>query len=35
LSISTNPSLIQVIASDLGVDPAFIEKDWYAMQIIA
>ena len=29
-----DPNLVEVIASDLGVDPSFVEKDWYAMQII-
>jgi len=27
--------LVQLIAADLGVDASFIEKDWYAMRIIA
>lgn len=30
-----NPDLIQIIAADLGVDASFIEKDWYAMRLIA
>ncbi|MEH1776255.1 nucleotidyl transferase AbiEii/AbiGii toxin family protein [Nostoc sp.] len=30
-----DPNLVEIIASDLGVDPSFVEKDWYAMQIIA
>ncbi|MBO3462815.1 nucleotidyl transferase AbiEii/AbiGii toxin family protein [Aetokthonos hydrillicola Thurmond2011] len=30
-----DPNLVEVIASDLGVDPSFVEKDWYAMRIIA
>lgn len=34
MSTSIDPSLLKVIASDLGVDPSFIEKDWYAMRII-
>lgn len=25
----------EIIASDLGVNPSFVEKDWYAMRIIA
>jgi len=35
--LSTSPDLnqIQLIAADLGVDASFIEKDWYAMRIIA
>ena len=28
-------NLVEIIASDLGVDPSFVEKDWYAMRIIA
>jgi len=27
--------LLQDIAIELGVDPAFIEKDWYAIQVLA
>jgi hypothetical protein len=27
--------LIQDIAIELGVDPAFVEKDWYAIQVLA
>ncbi|MDF5722609.1 MAG: nucleotidyl transferase AbiEii/AbiGii toxin family protein [Rhizonema sp. PD37] len=30
-----DPNLVEVIASDLGVDPSFVEKDWYAMRIIS
>ncbi len=32
---SPDPELVQLIAADLGVDASFIEKDWYAMRIIA
>ncbi|MEA5517269.1 nucleotidyl transferase AbiEii/AbiGii toxin family protein [Nodularia sp. UHCC 0506] len=35
MSASIDPSLLEIIASDLGVDPSFVEKDWYAMRIIA
>ncbi|MFM6008596.1 MAG: nucleotidyl transferase AbiEii/AbiGii toxin family protein [Sphaerospermopsis kisseleviana] len=35
MSASIDPILLEVIASDLGVDPSFVEKDWYAMRIIA
>lgn len=35
VSASIDPILLEVIASDLGVDPSFVEKDWYAMRIIA
>jgi predicted nucleotidyltransferase component of viral defense system len=35
LNTFLDPNLIEVIASDLGVDPSFVEKDWYAMRIIA
>jgi len=27
-------NVIQDISSELGVDPAFIEKDWYAVQLL-
>lgn len=30
-----DPNLVQIIAADLGVDASFIEKDWYAMRLIA
>lgn len=30
-----DPNLVEIIASDLGVNPSFVEKDWYAMRIIA
>ncbi|NEP57103.1 MAG: hypothetical protein F6K31_08775 [Symploca sp. SIO2G7] len=30
-----DPEFVQLIAADLGVDASFVEKDWYAMQIIA
>lgn len=29
------PELIEVIGADLGVDPAFVEKDWYAVRLAA
>jgi predicted nucleotidyltransferase component of viral defense system len=35
LNTSLDPNLVEIIASDLGVDPSFVEKDWYAMRIIA
>jgi len=35
LSKFINQELVESIASELGVSPSFIEKDWYAMQIIA
>ena len=35
LNMSPDPELVQLIAAELGVDASFIEKDWYAMRIIA
>jgi predicted nucleotidyltransferase component of viral defense system len=35
LNTSPDAELVQLIAADLGVDASFIEKDWYAMRIIA
>jgi predicted nucleotidyltransferase component of viral defense system len=35
LNTSPDLGLVQLIAADLGVDASFIEKDWYAMRIIA
>lgn len=29
------PELIEAIATDLGVDPSFVEKDWYAIRLVA
>lgn len=29
------PELIEAIATDLGVDPSFVEKDWYAADKIS
>jgi predicted nucleotidyltransferase component of viral defense system len=33
--VSFNPDLIEAIAAELVVDASLIEKDWYAMRIIA
>lgn len=30
-----DPELLEAIATDLGVDPSFVEKDWYAIRLIA
>ena len=30
-----DPELIEAIATDLGVDPSFVEKDWYAVRLVA
>ena len=30
-----DPELIEAIATDLGVDPSFVEKDWYAIRLVA
>jgi len=35
LNTFLEPNLLEIIASDLGVDPSFVEKDWYAIRIIA
>jgi predicted nucleotidyltransferase component of viral defense system len=35
LNTFLDSNLVEIIASDLGVDPSFVEKDWYAMRIIA
>jgi predicted nucleotidyltransferase component of viral defense system len=35
LNTSPDSEFVQLIAADLGVDASFIEKDWYAMRIIA
>ena len=29
------PDLIEAIATDLGVHPSFVEKDWYAIRLVA
>ena len=30
-----DPELVEAIATDLGVDPSFVEKDWYAIRLVA
>lgn len=30
-----DPELVEAIATDLGVDPSFVEKDWYAVRLVA
>jgi predicted nucleotidyltransferase component of viral defense system len=35
LSTQLNLKTVELIAADLGVDASFVEKDWYAMRIIA
>jgi predicted nucleotidyltransferase component of viral defense system len=35
LNASLDPELVQLIAADLGVDASFVEKDWYALRIMA
>ncbi len=32
---SPDPELLNDIAIELGVNPSFVEKDWYAVQVIA
>ena len=29
------PELIEAIATDLGVDPSLVEKDWYAIRLVS
>lgn len=29
-----NPEIINEIAAELGIDPAFVEKDWYSVQVL-
>jgi len=33
--MSLNPGVIHEIATELGVNPSFIEKDWYAIKVVA
>jgi hypothetical protein len=33
--VSINPELIEAIAAELVVDASLVEKDWYAVRIIA
>lgn len=35
LKMSPDKSVIQDISLELGIDPAFIEKDWFAVQLLA
>ncbi|PNW36441.1 UNVERIFIED_CONTAM: hypothetical protein BEN50_16640 [Euhalothece sp. KZN 001] len=35
MSIPVDPNFIELVAADLGVAPAFIEKDWHAMRLVA
>lgn len=35
LKKSLNEAVVQDIALELGIDPSFIEKDWYAVQLLA
>lgn len=35
MSTQLNIQTVELIAADLGVDASFVEKDWYAMRIIA
>lgn len=34
LKKSPNENVIQDISLELGIDPSFIEKDWYAVQLL-
>jgi len=33
--VPPEPDLLEAIATDLGVDPSFVEKDWYAIRLVA
>ena len=33
-SMSPDPAVIHEIATELGIAPAFVEKDWYAVQVL-
>ena len=33
--MSLNPEVINEIAAELGIDPAFVEKDWYSVQVLS
>jgi hypothetical protein len=33
--VSINPELVEAIAAELVVDASLVEKDWYAIRIIA
>ncbi len=35
MSASPSQELIEAVATDLAVDPSFVEKDWHATQVIA
>jgi predicted nucleotidyltransferase component of viral defense system len=35
MSAPPDPDLLEAIAADLGVDPAYVEKDWYAMRLVS
>lgn len=35
MSQPPDPELVELIAADLGVDPAFVVKDWYAVRLAA
>lgn len=34
-NVLPEPELVEAIATDLGVDPSFVEKDWYAIRLVA
>ena len=33
--MSLDPEVVVEVATDLGVEPGFVEKDWYAVQVLA
>lgn len=34
ISMSPDPDLVREIAAELAISPAFVEKDWYAVQAL-
>lgn len=32
--MSLDPAMVSDIAAELGIDPAFVEKDWYSVQVL-
>jgi len=33
--MSLNLEIVNEIAAELGIDPAFVEKDWYSVQVLS
>ena len=34
MNVSLSKELIEEVAAEMGVNPSFVEKDWYAVQIL-